>query len=114
MIPDEIIPGTGYDGLYDCGDNTSMYVFEGTDLSFFDRICGNVTASGYSLLCESDIEGNISRTYRGDNLIHIYLTPSDKKTRLISDSFSDDLPAQAEKSGDTPPSFIQFEVLGQR
>ncbi len=110
MIPDEIIPGTGYDGLYDCGDNTSMYVFEGTDLSFFDKICGNVTASGYSLLCESDIEGNISRTYRGDNLIHIYFTPSDKKTRLISDGFSDDLPAQAEKSGDTPPSFIQFEV----
>ena len=86
MIPDEIIPGTGYDGLYDCGDNTSMYVFEGTDLSFFDKICGNVTASGYSLLCESDIEGNISRTYRGDNLIHIYFTPSDKKTRLISDA----------------------------
>ena len=110
MIPDEIIPGTGYDGLYDCGDNTSMYVFEGTDLSFFDKICKNVTASGYSLLSANETEGNVSRTYRRDNLIHIYFTPSEKKTRLICDCFSDDLPAQPEKRGDTPPSFIQFEV----
>ncbi len=106
----EIIDITENTAVYDCGDNTVMYVKDNSDLKRFGKICSGIESLGYTLSDESETEGNVSRTYLKDNLIHIYYVPCERKTRIIVDGITNAFNFESVKRNGFAPRFIQYEV----
>ncbi len=106
----EIIPEIVYNEVYDCGDETAMYIIDDTELSLFDDICKKIKERGYTESDKNIIDGNISRSFRKDCLIHVYYVPAEKKTRIITDGITCGFNTSPVKSGDIQPAFFQFEV----
>ena len=105
-----VFPKLKYDDKYDCGDDTYMFVVADTDAVRFEELCREAEKAGFNLIDSSDIDSNLSRTYRKDYLLHIYYNPAERKIRIIIDNLTDEYSVNPIKSGNTPSVLWQFEV----
>ncbi len=72
--------------VYECDDNSSVKLCRETNIKEFEDYCLLLKKTGYTLFDETDINGNIHKTYLSDDMkVKVYFTPCDKCVRIVAD-----------------------------
>ena len=71
--------------VHDCDDEHQMVLLEGVEKKEFEAYCDKLTASGYALYSENEINGNLFKTYsnKKGTMIHTYWTEYFEEVRTI-------------------------------
>ena len=82
------LPTRAPDGEYDCGRGSYMLLWSDSSPDEFERLCGDITASGFKLFDRTDIEGSIHCTFAGKPVLHAWYCPSERALRLTADPYT--------------------------
>ena len=82
------LPTRAPDGEYDCGRGSYMLLWGDSSPDEFERLCGDITASGFKLFDRTDIEGSIHCTFAGKPVLHARYCPCERALRLTADPYT--------------------------
>ncbi|MBE6633972.1 MAG: MBL fold metallo-hydrolase [Ruminococcaceae bacterium] len=74
-----------YHSTHDCDNGYEMVLIRNATAESFASYCQKLTAKGYTLAAENDMNGNLARTYFNADgvMLHTYLTPHSGEVRVI-------------------------------
>lgn len=82
------LPTRAPDGEYDCGRGSYMLLWSDSSPDEFERLCGDITASGFRLFDRTDIEGSLHCTFAGKPVLHAWYCPCERALRLTADPYT--------------------------
>ena len=97
--------------VYRCDNGDVLSSYRVKNEEAFESVAKNFEGEGYTLYSESEIGGNLAKTYVKDSaLAHLYYHPTGKELNVVLSSAADTLPpAKPEKTdGDFPCTVTQL------